>query len=132
MKTITVTREAKASTKDLYGIFFEDINHAADGGIYGELIRNRAFEFSPIDNGSYSHLTGWIKLEQGGAKVSNLISNKGGAFEKNPDYLIMSVEAAGTFAGIKNTGYNGGIPVEADKKYRFFISWQFRYVQQAC
>ena len=27
-----------------YGIFFEDINHAADGGLYAELIRNRSFE----------------------------------------------------------------------------------------
>ena len=30
----------------LYGIFFEDINHAADGGLYAELIRNRSLEFS--------------------------------------------------------------------------------------
>ena len=30
----------------LYGIFYEDINHAADGGLYAELIRNRSFEES--------------------------------------------------------------------------------------
>ena len=29
---------------DLFGLFFEDINHAADGGLYGELIQNRSFE----------------------------------------------------------------------------------------
>ena len=32
----------------LYGIFYEDINHAADGGIYAELIRNRSFEDGPL------------------------------------------------------------------------------------
>lgn len=37
---------------DLFGIFFEDINHAADGGLYGELVRNRSFEFCEIDNES--------------------------------------------------------------------------------
>ena len=31
----------------LYGIFYEDINHAADGGLYAELIRNRSFEDGP-------------------------------------------------------------------------------------
>ena len=47
MNKITVTTNKKASMSDFYGIFFEDINHAADGGLYGEMIRNRAFEFSP-------------------------------------------------------------------------------------
>ena len=37
-------------TGDLYGIFFEDINHAADGGLYAEMIRNRSFEFCEIDH----------------------------------------------------------------------------------
>mgnify|MGYP003233107598 FL=1 len=53
MNKITVTTNKKASMSDFYGIFFEDINHAADGGLYGEMIRNRAFEFSPMDNPSY-------------------------------------------------------------------------------
>ena len=34
----------------LFGIFFEDINHGADGGLYPELVQNRSFEFGPIDN----------------------------------------------------------------------------------
>ena len=52
MNKLTVTANATASIGDFYGIFFEDINHAADGGLYGEMIRNRAFEFSPADNPS--------------------------------------------------------------------------------
>lgn len=57
---------------DFYGIFFEDINHAADGGLYGEMIRNRAFEFSPMDNPSYQALTAWKRIEEGGASVRHL------------------------------------------------------------
>lgn len=38
------THSTKTVSPDLYGIFFEDINNAADGGIYAELIRNRSFE----------------------------------------------------------------------------------------
>ena len=38
---------------DLFGIFFEDLNHAADGGLYAELVQNRSFEFDKIDNPDY-------------------------------------------------------------------------------
>ena len=61
MKKITVTDKKIADTSDFYGIFFEDINHAADGGLYGEMVRNRAFEFSPMDNPEYQALTAWKK-----------------------------------------------------------------------
>ena len=42
----------------LYGIFYEDINHAADGGIYAELIRNRSFEDGPRYGGP-ADMQGW-------------------------------------------------------------------------
>jgi len=41
-----------------YGIFFEDINHAADGGLYAELIRNRSFEDGPR-YGAPADMQGW-------------------------------------------------------------------------
>ena len=42
----------------LYGIFFEDINHAADGGLYAELIRNRSFEERPENIVAWKALSG--------------------------------------------------------------------------
>lgn len=45
----------------LYGIFYEDINHAADGGIYAELIRNRSFEDGPR-YGAPADMQGWTTL----------------------------------------------------------------------
>lgn len=46
------TKEARFPTApELYGLFFEDINHAADGGLYPEMIRNRAFEDSLVPEG---------------------------------------------------------------------------------
>lgn len=58
MNKITVTSNKKASMSDFYGIFFEDINHAADGGLYGEMIRNRAFEFSSYGQSVISGIDG--------------------------------------------------------------------------
>ena len=55
--------------KTLYGIFFEDINYSADGGIYPELVANRGFDW---DNGS-TH--GWENDFRGGAqaRISDIV-----------------------------------------------------------
>ncbi len=119
MNKITVSKNKKASMEDFYGIFFEDINHAADGGLYGEMVRNRAFEFSPIDNPSYQALTAWKKIENGGASVSASVSNKNPFSKKNPNYLVLEIVKCGERAGIKNLGYNSGIAVEEGKSYNF-------------
>lgn len=54
------------------GIFFEDLNHAADGGLYGELVRNRSFEFDAVDAPGFHAMTAWEVIERGGG-----ISNEG-------------------------------------------------------
>ena len=56
----------------LYGLFFEDINFAADGGLYAELVQNRSFEYYPVKGwnrlkGDYHPLYAWEKVERGGA-----------------------------------------------------------------
>ncbi|CAM5620638.1 hypothetical protein SGLAM104S_03113 [Streptomyces glaucescens] len=58
---ITVDPSATGATIDdtMYGVFFEDINRAADGGLYAELVQNRSFEYSTADNTSYTPLTSW-------------------------------------------------------------------------
>src|SRR5262245_66582667 len=57
--TADTTAARKHMSDDLYGIFYEDINHAADGGLYGELVQNRSFEFNSTDNGAYTGTTAW-------------------------------------------------------------------------
>lgn len=39
----------KSISKDLFGIFIEDLNYTADGGLYAEMVQNRSFEYSPSD-----------------------------------------------------------------------------------
>lgn len=53
---ITVDPAAKGAKIDdtMYGVFFEDINRAADGGLYAELVQNRSFEYSTADNRAYT------------------------------------------------------------------------------
>ena len=44
--TVRADTPGKPISTDLFGIFFEDINYAADGGLYAELVQNRSFEYS--------------------------------------------------------------------------------------
>ena len=54
---------------NLYGIFFEDINHAADGGLYAELISNRSFEDDD------KNIPTWKPAAQEGAKIQAQLIN---------------------------------------------------------
>lgn len=99
---------------DLFGIFFEDLNHAADGGLYAELIQNRDFEFDSMDNPSYHALTGWESV--GGAGIA--ICSEDPPFPNNPHYASIKADAG---AGIANLGYHTGIPARAGSEYRLII-----------
>src|ERR1700716_1348274 len=57
--TVDVARDGPAISDTMYGIFFEDINRAADGGLYAELVQNRSFEYDRVDNAAFTPLTGW-------------------------------------------------------------------------
>ena len=46
--------KSKPISPDLFGIFFEDISYAADGGLYAELIQNRSFEYNPGDKDAWA------------------------------------------------------------------------------
>ena len=76
----------------MYGLFFEDINYAADGGLYGELVKNRSFEFPQA-------LMGWQAF--GCVDVMN-----DGPFERCPHYVILSEPGHNDRrTGLVNEGY---------------------------
>lgn len=118
MRIKVKTGERQSSLGDLYGIFFEDLNHAADGGLYGELVCNRSFEFDEIDNPSYHHLTGWERI--GSEYAVKLCVETGNPVSgRNPHYLSMDIQQPGSFVGVKNSGFHGGICLEEGGKYLF-------------
>ncbi|MGW4963305.1 alpha-L-arabinofuranosidase C-terminal domain-containing protein [Nonomuraea sp. NPDC004186] len=100
---------------DLYGVFYEDINHAADGGLYAELVQNRSFEFNSVDERSYTGLTAWSKDERG-ATAELAIGTDRPLNAANRNYLRLDVTGDGT-AGASNAGFNRGIPVKQGKRY---------------
>ncbi|HWM06663.1 MAG TPA: alpha-L-arabinofuranosidase C-terminal domain-containing protein, partial [Actinophytocola sp.] len=104
-------RDATAISDNLYGIFYEDINHAADGGLYAELVQNRSFEFNQLDNPDYHGLTAW-SVAAGEASVED-------ADSLHPNNLHYLRTGAGTT--VVNAGYNSGIALEDGASYDFSV-----------
>jgi alpha-L-arabinofuranosidase len=91
----------------MYGLFFEDINYAADGGLYAELIKNRSFEFP-------QSFMGW-------ETYGKVTLKDDGPFESNPHYARLDHPGHGhKRTGLQNEGFFG-IGVEAGKAYRFSV-----------
>src|SRR3954463_7792096 len=106
-KTLTVLtgKPVCEVSPTMWGIFFEDINFGADGGLYAELVKNRSFEF-PMP------MTGWRELKGGGSGKILFIND--GAKPQNPRYAELSVDK-GRY-GLSNEGFRG-MGIHKDETY---------------
>lgn len=95
---VAVDRPGTAIAPTMYGIFFEDINFGADGGLYAEKIKNRSFEFP-------DPLMGWKRAMVAGARGSFAAATDAAPSPANPHYLRITSES-GRF-GVTNDGFRG-------------------------
>ena len=105
--TVLTSKKGAAVQSTMYGIFFEDINFAADGGLYAEMIKNRSFEFP-------QNFMGWRTF-------GNVQLKDDGPFEKNPHYVRLSYAGhPHKHTGLENEGFFG-IATKKGEKYRFSV-----------
>jgi len=140
--TITVDADAaqRTVTPEMYGIFFEEINHAGDGGLYAEMIRNRDMEATNIPEDwtvegdqlvtpegwrtrvwFEDELPGWTLLARGDVEGSMELDDTQPLNERNPHSLKLTVSKMGNpedgnLCGIVNSGY-WGMNVEKGQWY---------------
>ena len=122
LATITVQAggQGKAISPDLFGIFFEDINYAADGGLYAEMIQNRSFEYTNKDNSSWNQLTSWELVTRGGGKGRVAVETEESLHTNNPHHAVLNVEQGGTGVGLMNSGFDG-VPLKAGEVYNLAV-----------
>lgn len=113
----------------LYGVFFEDINYAADGGLYAEMVQNRSFEYYPLRTPrtdaerarSLVPLFAWETVARGGLKAKAETALLEPLHRHNPNYAVLTVSGNATSqdseAGIANRGYDEGMPVKGGSRY---------------
>jgi alpha-L-arabinofuranosidase len=112
--TVHADKPAHKISPHLYGIFFEDINYGADGGMYAELVQNRSFEFKGVDA-----LFAWSKIERGGT-VNISVETNTPLNASNLHFLRLQIQSVGKGAGVANSGF-AGIAAKRGEKYLFSV-----------
>jgi alpha-N-arabinofuranosidase len=106
--TVDVGKLGEEISPTMWGIFFEDINFGADGGLYAELVKNRSFEFPDA-------WMGWTQTARRGANGILSIRNGSPLNPFNPRYLRIEVKRPGDGFGVTNEGFRGTGIRKADK-----------------
>jgi alpha-L-arabinofuranosidase len=96
----------------MWGIFFEDINMAADGGLYAEMVKNRSFEFN-------APLMGWKEHSDVPGSGTVLVMNRAQETPVNPRYIRVSHYSDAAF-GLSNEGFRG-MGVQGGERYHFSV-----------
>lgn len=107
--------EEKNISPDLFGLFFEDINYAADGGLYAELVQNRSFEYNPTEQSNWHPLSFWEYLTPGFSYGKISVETVSPVHPNNPHYIDLDVLHIGhekefsgiSGVGLKNSGFDG-------------------------
>ena len=107
--------KVKPISEHLIGIFFEDINYAADGGLYAELVQNRDFEYSSNDRRNWNSQYAW-SVKNG--KADFTIAEENPIHANNSHYAVLNVQQQG--AALVNEGFDG-IVVKKGEKYDFSL-----------
>lgn len=119
--TVNAGQPGHPVSPTLWGLFFEDINLSADGGLYAELVRNRSFEDGDT-------LSNWELVKSGAAEASAAVTCEQ-PFAENPlntrnkrSARLTVTKAGGTAtAGLSNSGY-WGIPIKQGAEYRLTLA----------
>jgi alpha-N-arabinofuranosidase len=111
--TVQVNKPGAPIAKTMYGLFFEDINFAADGGLYPELVKNKSFETD-------EKLVGWKGINGAAALSTYTISSQQPISATNNHFLRMTATTASADAGFTNEGFRG-MGVKQDAEYTFSV-----------
>jgi alpha-N-arabinofuranosidase len=118
----------KPISPDLFGLFFEDINYAADGGLYAELVQNRSFEYNPAERREWSPFSFWEYIAPGFSYGRISVETKAPLHPNNPHYIVLDIEHVGHYeqsngesgVGLKNSGFDGMV-IRTGEKYNFSL-----------
>ncbi len=116
----------KRISPDLFGLFFEDINYAADGGLYAEMVQNRSFEYVPTEQPGWNPFSFWQYVSPGYSIGHVNVSTNMPIHPNNPTCVVLDVEVVGDYkqfkgiagVGLQNSGFDGMV-VRAGEGYNF-------------
>ena len=125
-KKMSAPAGGKQISDQLIGIFFEDINNSADGGLNAQLVQNGSFEYSPSDRDGWGPGTAWRTIRPGHSLGFLEAKQQEPLHPNNPNYMRLNIERVGhyydytgwTGFGVQNDGFDA-MTVKAGEKYDF-------------
>src|SRR5258707_4352359 len=111
--TVQVDKPGGDISPTMFGVFFEDINFGADGGLYPERVKNRSFEFP-------EPLMAWKQIGRGDSKGTVTVLDENPINANNSHYLHIEVEKPGNGFGATNEGFRG-MGVQHGAAYTFSL-----------
>ena len=115
--TVKVNEPKAAIQPTMWGVFFEDINMGADGGIYAELVKNRSFEFN-------KPMMGWRILGKQQTEGDFLVLNRGKEYTANPRFLRVTLHNSSKESiGLNNEGFRG-MGIKNGLRYDFSLMYR--------
>jgi alpha-N-arabinofuranosidase len=126
--TAQPAKGGKKISSDLFGLFFEDINYSADGGLYAEQVQNRSFEYNPTERREWNPFSYWEYISPGFSYGRISVETSTPVHPNNPHYIVLDIEHVGhetkfvgeSGVGLKNSGFDG-IVVKSGEKYNFSL-----------
>ena len=114
---VNTTQPVAEIQPTMWGVFFEDINFGADGGLYAEMVKNRSFEF-------FKPLMGWKAVGKKRTEGDALVQNRGEEKSSNPRYLRLTATNAMTGdLGMTNEGFRG-MGIKNGLRYDFSVMYR--------
>jgi len=110
---VSVNKPIASVQPTMWGIFFEDINFGADGGIYAELVKNRSFEFS-------MPMMGWAVYQNKFNEGSVLVLNRQEENIANPRFVRITKNGVNDTLGLTNEGFRG-MGIKKGLRYDFSV-----------
>ncbi len=111
--TVHTDRPVHSIDPMMYGLFFEDINFGADGGLYSERVKNRSFEFPDA-------MMGWSEVQRGAAEGTVAAICKQPYKESDARCLRITVNQPGEGVGASNEGFRG-MGIHKGQEYYFSV-----------
>jgi alpha-L-arabinofuranosidase len=119
-------KSGKKISNEMFGLFFEDINYSADGGIYAEMVQNRSFEYTPAIRNGWSPFSFWHFISPGFSIGNIAVETNLPVHPNNPTYIVLDIEFVGNYeqhkgeagVGLKNPGFDGMV-VREGESYNF-------------
>lgn len=129
--TLPIQAERNPIGAELFGVLFEEIGYAADGGLYVELVQNRSFEYQATERLHWTPLAAWEAVTRDGRRVWLAMADAIPVNSSKPHYVVVETVQPSSGAGLTSAGQPRAFTTFGNLGVRVRRTWK-RVTERAC